>query len=35
MDLLSLTKEAKIYNEAEIVFSVSGIGKTGKLHVKE
>ena len=35
MSPLSLTKEAKIYNEAEKVSSVSGIGKTEKLHVKE
>jgi len=30
-----LTKEAKIYNEAKKVSSVSGIGKTEKPHVKE
>ena len=31
----STTKEARIYNEEKTVSSVSGAGKTGKLHVKE
>ena len=35
MDTLSLTKEAKIYNGENIVFSISDVGKTGQLHVKE
>ena len=30
-----MTKEAKIYNGAKIVSSVSGAGKTGQLHVKK
>ena len=34
MDTLSLTKEARIYNGAKIVSSISA-GKTGQLHVKE
>ena len=29
MDILSLTKEARIYNEEKITSSVSGAGKTG------
>ena len=32
---LSLTKEARIYNEEKIVSSISGAGNTGQLHVKE
>ena len=32
---LSLTKEARIYNEEKIVSSISGVGNTGQLHVKE
>ena len=32
---LSLTKEKKIYNREKIVFSTSGAGETGQLHVKE
>ena len=30
-----MTKEAKIYNREMIVFSISGAGKTGQLHVKK
>ena len=30
-----MTKEARIYNGENTVFSVSGAGKTGQLHVKE
>ena len=29
-----LIKEARIYNEAKIVSSIIGSGKTGQLHVK-
>ena len=32
---LSLTKEARIYNEEKIVSSISGAGNTGQLHWKE
>ena len=35
MDTLSLTKEARIYNGAKIVSSISGTWKTGQLYVKE
>ena len=35
MGTLSLTKKARIYNGEKIASSVSGAGKTGKLHVKE
>ena len=35
MGTLSLTKESRIYNREKTVFSVSGGGKTGQLHVKE
>ena len=35
MGTLFLTKEARIYNGAKTVSSVSGAGKTGQLHVKE
>ena len=34
-DILSLTKETKIYNGEKTVSSTSGAGKTGQLHVKE
>ena len=34
MDTLSLIKEAKIYNKAKTVSSISAAGKTGQLHVK-
>ena len=34
-DTLSLTKEAKIYNEGKTVPSTSGAGKTGQLCAKE
>ena len=30
-----MTKETKIYNGEKIVSSISGVGKTGQLHVKE
>ena len=30
-----MTKEARIYNEEKTVSSISGVGKTGQLHVKE
>ena len=30
-----LTKEARIYNGAKTASSISGVGKTGQLHVKE
>ena len=32
---LSMTEEARIYNEEKTVSSVSGAGKTGQVHVKE
>ena len=35
MDILFLTKEAKIYNGAKIVSSISASGKTGQLCIKE
>ena len=35
MGTLSLTKEARVYNEEKTTFSVSGAGKTGQLCVKE
>ena len=35
MGSLFSTKEARIYNGAKIAFSISGIGKTGHMHVKE
>ena len=35
MDILSLTKEAKIYNGEKTVSSKSGAGKTGQIRVKE
>ena len=31
----SMTNEAKIYNGEKKVLSISGVGKTGQLHVKE
>ena len=31
----SVTKEARIYNGGKTVSSISGVGKTGQLHVKE
>ena len=31
----SMTKEARIYNGEKTVPSISGVGKTGQLHVKE
>ena len=34
MGTLSLTKEARIYNEAKTASSINGAGKTGQLHVK-
>ena len=30
-----MTKEARIYNEEKTVSSISGIGKTGQLLIKE
>ena len=30
-----MTKEAKIYSADKMVSSISGVGKTGELHVKE
>ena len=33
--LICFTKEARIYNGAKIVSSISAAGKTGQLHVKE
>jgi len=30
-----MTKEARIYHGEKIVSSISGVGKTGQLHVKE
>ena len=35
MGILSLTKEARIYNGEKIASSISGAGKTRKLHIKE
>jgi len=35
MGTLFLTKEARIYNGAKTASSISGAGKTGKLHAKE
>ena len=35
MGTLFLTKEARIYNGAEIASSINGAGKTGQLHVKK
>ena len=35
MDILSLTKEAKIYNGEKRISLTSGSGKTGQLPVKE
>ena len=35
MGTLFLTKEARLYNEANIASSINGAGKTGQLHVKE
>ena len=35
MGTLFLTKEARIYNRAKTASSISGAGKTGKLHAKE
>ena len=35
MSTLFLTKEAKIYNEAQTASSINGAGKTAQLHVKE
>ena len=35
MGTLYLTKEARIYNEAETASSINGAGKSGQLHVKE
>ena len=32
---LSMTKEARIYNEEKTVSSIIGAGKTGQLNVKE
>ena len=32
---LTMTKEAKIYNEEDTVFSIGGAWKTGQLHEKE
>ena len=34
MDTLSLTKEAKIYNEEKTISLISGAGKTGQSPVK-
>ena len=31
----SITKEVRIYNEEKTVSSISSVGKTGQLHVKE
>ena len=30
-----MTKEARIYNGEKTVSSISGVGETGQLHVKE
>ena len=35
MDTLSLTKEARIYNEEKTISLTSGAGKTGQPPVKE
>ena len=35
MDILSLTKEVRIYEGEKIVSSISGAGKNGQLYVKE
>ena len=35
MGTLFLTKEAGIYNGAEIASSINGAGKIGQLHVKD
>ena len=35
MDILSLKKEAKIYNEEKTVSSINGAAKIGQLHLKE
>ena len=35
MDILFLTKEARIYNEAKTASSINGAEKTGQLHVKD
>ena len=35
IDTLSLTKEARLYNQQKTVSSRSGARKTGQLHVKE
>ena len=35
MDILFLTKEARIYNGTKTLSSISGAGKTGQLHVSE
>ena len=32
---LSMSKEARLYNGDETVFSINGAEKTGKLHAKE
>ena len=34
MDVLFLTKEARIHNRAKIASSKNGAGKTGQLHVQ-
>ena len=35
MVILSLIKEARIYNGEKTASSISGAGKTGRMHVKE
>ena len=35
MGILSLTKEARIYNGEKTASSINGAGKTGQLHVNE
>ena len=35
MDILSLTKEARIYNGEKTASPISDAGKTRKLHIKE
>ena len=35
MGILSLTKEARIYNGAKTASPINGAGKTAQLHVKE